>query len=400
MTASSSRTVARQTVGGAGAQRGLLLLLLVVVGALVVLFLLLQPRATSQEPYSVRSGAPGGLLGLRLWLEDLGYRVVAGRAPEAPAPEDVVFLFPDADLTSEQVQALAEQVEAGTTLVFAGAESPELTRTFGALVQRRQPIEKAVLTATQPILAAEPGLAQKVVSGFSLGSMPAAHLTPVLVAADGQVAVLLERRGQGAVWQVGIRPTFTNQELVDGWGRTLALAALRGKAAGSTVHIINGETISADGRPATSRSGQVDGLGQWLVRHPLGWAALLLAGLLLVYLFTQGRRLGPAVVGLDPHRRRAAVEHIEAMANLAQAAGHRDAIARYQKARLKRRLGQTWRVSAELDDAAFVATLTEAAQLSPANAEALTALLGRFDRARDEGDLVQTVDAASRFTLE
>ena len=88
------------------------------------------------------------------------------------------------------------------------------------------------------------------------------------------------------------------------------------------------------------------------------------------------------------------------MANLAQRAGHLDGVARYQKARLKRRLGQVWRVGAELDDVAFVAALSEQARLTPAQTVTLADLLARFDRIGDEGELVHLVDAASRFTLE
>jgi hypothetical protein len=377
-----------------------LLLILVVVGTIALAVLLLRPRDASQEPYSVRSGAPAGLLGLRLWLEDMGYHVAVGGAPESAAPEDVIFLFPDANLTNDQVRRLSEQVEAGATLVFAGADSPDLAGTFGALIQRRQPIEQAPLHTVQPILSAEPELGEKAVSGFTLSAMPGVYLTPVLNTPDGKAAVLVEARKQGTVWHVGIRPVFTNQELVDGWGRVLVLAALRGKSVGSTVHIVNGEIETPSGRVVSGRAGQTDGLGQWLVRQPLGWATLLLAGLLLFYLFTQGRRLGPAIALSDPHRRRAAVEHIEAMANLAQAAGHRAAVASYQKARLKRRLGQAWRVSAEQDDAAFVASLAEAARIAPEKTESLSALLASFDRVGNESELVQLVDTASRYNLE
>jgi hypothetical protein len=330
----------------------------------------------------------------------MGYEVVVGEAPEVAEDADVIFLFPDADFTADQVQRLSQRVEDGATLVFAGANSLDLTRTFGALTQDRQPITNVPLHATQPILPASHELSQTPVSGRSLSAMPGVHLTPVLTTSDGKAAVLIEQRGAGTVWHVGIGRAFTNQELAGGWGRPLALAALRGKPSGSTVYIVNGEMAGRDGEPRSGRGGQIDGLGQWLVRQALGWAILLLTGLLLFYLFTQGRRLGPAVVLSDPHRRRAAVEHIEAMANLAQRAGHRDAVARYQKARLRRRLGQAWRVSAELDDAAFVAALGEQAQLAPAKAEVLTDLLARFERVGNESELVQLVDTASRFNLE
>ena len=75
-------------------QWGLLVFLLLVVGvAIGVLALAVRGSTGSQEPYSLRSAAPSGLLGLRLWLEDMGYRVEFGASPETSDAE-VVFLFP------------------------------------------------------------------------------------------------------------------------------------------------------------------------------------------------------------------------------------------------------------------------------------------------------------------
>lgn len=381
-------------------QWGLLAFVLLAVAAIgVVVLLLARGLGGSEEPYSLRSGAPSGLLGLRLWLEETGYQVQVGRAPEVATEAAVIFLFPDADLTADQVRRLAERVAEGRTLVLAGAESLDLSRTFGVTIQRSQPIVLQPLHQAQPLLPPAAALAAKRVSGRSLSAMPAAHLAPVLVAEDGKVAVLLERREMGAVWHVGIQGAFTNAELRDGWSRALAVAAVRGKPRGSTVYIVNGETAGPDAAPVRDRSNEIDGLGQWLVRQPLGWAVLLATAFLLFYLFTQGRRLGPPLVVADPHRRRFAVEHIQAMANLEQRAGHREGVARYQKARLKRRLGQTCRVSADLDDASFAAALSEQARLSPEKNIELRELLARFDGVKDEAALVELVEVAVRFSV-
>lgn len=392
----AARGAARPAARG---QWAVLVFLLLVVGVVVgVLLLATRGSGGSLEPYSLRSAAPSGLLGLRLWLEEMGYKVRAGNSPDS-SPADVVFLFPDANLTADQVSELSHRVEEGRTLVLAGADSPELSRKFGALIQRGQPIADEPLRQAQPILTGTQALEGEPASGRSLSAMPGANLTPILTTSDGKVAVFLQQRMRGAVWQVGLQAAFTNEELKAGWGRALVLAALRGKPSGSTVYIVNGESESPSGQPAAP-AGETDGLAQWLVRNPLGWAALLFAGLIMLYLFLQGRRLGPAVAVSDPHRRRAAVEHIEAMARLSQRAGHREGVARYQKARLKRRLGQGWRVSADLDDAAFVSTLAERARLSPEKAASLAEMLAQFDHVTDESGLVQLVDAAGRFTLE
>ncbi len=133
--------------------------------------------------------------------------------------------------------------------------------------------------------------------------------------------------------------------------------------------------------------------------HPAGWAVFALAGLVLFYLFTQGRRLGPPVAAGVAPGRRPSVEHILAMAGLSQRAGHRDAVAAYQKARLKRRLGRTLRTSVDLDDRAFLAALAEAGS-PPERLDALGGLLERLDKVDDEAALVRVVAEATRFSLE
>lgn len=385
---------------GVRGQWGVLAFILVGLGVIAaVLLLLARGSGGSDQPYSVRSNAPGGLMGLRLWLEDMGYQVEVGYGPDT-ANADVIFLFPDADvLHIDQLRRLATRVEGGRTLVLADMETLEAQQTFGALIQRSQPIVEQPLTQTQPLLPAAGELNDQPVSGRNLGKMPGSHLFPVLQTADGRAAVLLERRGDGAVWHVGIAGAFTNAELAHGWSRALTLAVLRGKPSGSTVYIVNGEIEGPNNRPVVAPGGEINGLWDWLRSQPLGWAVLLLTGLVLFYLFTQGRRLGPPVVVSDPHRRRAAVEHIEAMAALAQRAGHRDGVAAYQKGRLKRRLGQAWRVSAELDDAAFVGSLAEQARLTPEKAHELAELLARLDHVKDEGALVELVGAAAYFAV-
>jgi hypothetical protein len=182
------------------------------------------------------------------------------------------------------------------------------------------------------------------------------------------------------------------------------VAALRGVPVGSAIDIVNGEERLRSGLPSENqRTGpdgtRPDGLWQWLLLNPLGWALFALAGLVLFYLFTQGRRLGPPVPGDAPRNRRAGVEHILAIAGLAQRAGHRDAVAAYQKARLKRRLGQASRASADLDDGAFVATLGEVG-VGRDKLDALADLLARLDHIGDEAALVRTVAEANRFSLE
>ena len=48
-----------------------------------------------------------------MWLEDMGYRVVVSDAPEVARDADVIFLFPDADFTQDQVNRLSQRVEDG-----------------------------------------------------------------------------------------------------------------------------------------------------------------------------------------------------------------------------------------------------------------------------------------------
>jgi hypothetical protein len=374
----------------------------VLVAAVLGLTALLLNRADepADEPYAVASPASMGLLGLRLWLEDLGYEVELLTEGPPAAEARVVILFPDADVDATDRTNLRKWVEQGNTLVVANASQMGLPSTFGVMVQTRQTFSDATLQVTQPLLPASVRQ-HRPVSGRTLSTMtPTWHTVPVLVTDDGDAAVLLQMLGEGFVWHIGLNRVFTNGDLRSGWGPELAIAALRGVPVGSMVQIFNGEQPDARGLAPGRAPGGPDGLWESMLRHPLGWAALSLAALLLVYLFTQGRRLGPPTPAGAPSSRRAAVEHILAMASLAQRAGHRDAIATYQKARLKRRLGQSWRVSAELDDAAFVAGLAEQGSMAPDKVRELTDLLARLGARQDEATLVRTVAEANRFSLE
>lgn len=355
------------------------------------------PEAPAR-PFSVDSARPGGLLGLRLWLEEMGYRVQAPGDDLLEGEPRVAFLFPGADLDEADRANLRDWVEQGNTLVVANAHGLGLPATFGVMIQTRQTYSDVKLWPMQPVFPSS-GREHRRASGSALSTMtPAWQTVPIARTDHGDTAMLLQTLGDGTVWHTGVDGALTNADLRNGWGRDLVVAALRGAPAGSTVAIINGESRSSG--VLANQGDSPDGLWQWLLVHPIGWATFAFAAVLLLYLFTQGRRLGPPLPSGLPAGRRAGVEHILAMAGLSQRAGHRDAVAAYQKARLKRRLGQATRTSADLDDAAFVAALAREAGAPPDKLEDLAGLLARFDRVNDDATLVRTVAEAYGFSLE
>ena len=92
------------------------------------------------------------------------------------------------------------------------------------------------------------------------------------------------------------------------------------------------------------------------------------------------------------------------MAGLMRRAGHRTTVARYQKARLKRRLGLAWQISPDLPDDAFLERLSGQAAYPSERLDALRRVLtGLTDGAQrpgaDEQTLVGRVAEAQAFEI-
>jgi hypothetical protein len=359
------------------------LLVLVVFG-----LALLQARAGETRSFDPASSRAGGLRGLVLWLEAMGYRVDARILPRfaLPGETDLLILFPTAPITEVDTRLIHRWVVAGGTLVLIGPDFGDraLITHFG--VSADPSFTLAVdLRQAQPLLPDQPARwpALEPLRGLDLTDAPAA--LPVLADSQGRTLVALQQVGAGTVWHLSPDLDLTNAMLRDPKLAALVPPMLR------TVPPAGQVRLSTFLAPEGSTAG-VASLQAWLYRTTPGRAVLLAAGLVLVFLLLQGRRLGPPLVQPAADRRRPAAEYVEAMAGLQRRARLRDAVARHYKTRLKLAAGRSLHLAASLPDADFVHRLADGdPRLSASQVETLAALLARYDSPLDEARLVRLV---------
>ncbi len=104
------------------AQLGTPLAIVALVGLLLFAALLTTPPP-EPIPYDLDASHSTGLLGLRLWLAELGYDVrrTGGLRFDLPADTDVLFVYPNQlSYTEAEAATLRSWVEAGGVLVLVG----------------------------------------------------------------------------------------------------------------------------------------------------------------------------------------------------------------------------------------------------------------------------------------
>ena len=141
------------------------------------------------------------------------------------------------------------------------------------------------------------------------------------------------------------------------------------------------------------------GPDNWLRYTPLGRYVLFVAIVIFLALLLRGRIFGRAVPLPRELRRRGALEHVTAMANLSRLAGHRHSVLLQYHQQLKRTLGRRYRLDPALPDAEYVTTLS---RYNPAiDGQALLALLNRLQQQKiNETELVHLAAEAAKWIKE
>ena len=113
-------------------------------------------------------------------------------------------------------------------------------------------------------------------------------------------------------------------------------------------------------------------------------------------LLFRGRGFGRPVPLPHELRRRGALEHVSAMANLSRLAGHRHSVLLRYHQQLKRTLGRRYRLDPTLPDAEYVAHLV---LYNPAiDGQALLVLLSRLQQQKiGENEMVHIATEAAKW---
>lgn len=371
---------------------------LFVVFVIIGLALLVQQiiEGANASDFSRRSDEPLGAEGLARWLETLGYEVDTTRVGpfEIPPAADAVIMLEPESVSSGDYRAVNRWVREGGTLLLAGQGFG-----VGTIVTALQfgltydPLLPPLVWAENVLLASPP-------QDDLAAARPQAYFSPnrydylTLYAAFNRPVVITVPLGQGRIIASSTAYPFTNQGLTEQGNADLVLNLLRLFPPGATIwfdeyhhgdRVASGNTnVANPNTPANERTGPFN----WLRYNPTGQAFLYSGLVIFLALLLGGRALGRPLRPQTNHLRRPPLAYIQAIANLNRRAGHRAGVLQGYHQRLKKELGQRYRLSPALPDDEFVAQL---AKYNPGlDAAALLSLLQRLqNRQASESELVQ-----------
>ncbi len=328
-------------------------------GAILTVVVSPGPQVDNSNPSSWATGA-AGTWALYHLAEGVGahpYRLTGSSFASAlQAPATLVEAGPTTPFDPAQVRAVTHFLRSGGTLVLAlhrtGIDRP-LLRSLG--------ISLGASVGAGPWHALLPlgGRSHLLVGSAKALSVDSAVASAIpLLGTVGHPVALLERVGLGKAVVLDSEAILSNS-LLDSAGNAQFAAAALGLGRGTRVvfdEIHHGYSLG-------------DGGEALLLGTPLGLVTVLCAILLLVFLFSSGRRLGrplppPALVAV-----RSTADHLEAVARLYARAGDRRAVAAHYLGQLRARIA---------------AAGLSPATLEPASAASLNGLISDLELATEQ----------------
>lgn len=345
-----------------------------------------QSNRQEAVPYDPSDSSNTGLRALALWFEEMGHPVeITARLRYTPPSDALIVLHPMPRPVSElTAQRLHTWVEEGGSLVLVGPAAREtaLIDTFGVeqIAGQRPGFS---ISQRQPLLPTTEAEWSGPFTRSSLSAFGNSELLPVLVDTFNSPVVAIQPLGEGIVWHLTEDFALTNLNLRDEHIATLVPTMLRTVAPYAPVLILSGAMTFQTDLPMTVQ--------RWLYADPIGWGLLAAAGILLLYLVLQGRRLGPplkAVAGAHP---RPAADYVHAMATLQRRARQRPALIAHHRARLKTALARATGVDPDLADAAWAEALQRNDRLPASTITQAVDLLRAYGREFDDAALIAIV---------
>jgi hypothetical protein len=352
--------------------------ILVAVFVILVLAVVIAGPApsTDQDPSST-AGGKAGTLALYGWLQAIGDNVqridsefdLAGNdvlISAAPLDEYAYTAGDDVTLTSfldgggEVILAIGNGISDPTALeavlqpLSIDAEPSDLTSAAPS-----QPYPGSGGVGSVPLVP--PGVsASGSVWSFSGDD---GQLVPLLGSADAPVAVAVQV-GAGRLYLLGSEYPLSN----DGLRRGDSAAFVLGLLQGARGHRVGFDEVHHLGAAGSSDQGLTA-----VFQGPLLAAAVAVVVIVLLFLWTSGRRLGRPLPRRDPGRVPSVLEHIDAVGHLLSRTHERGAVAGRYAEELKLRVGRATGVEPRLSDTDFVAALSG---FGEARAHAAGVLLG------------------------
>jgi hypothetical protein len=319
----------------------------------VTIFAAVQKESEQQFPkLSSISSTQDGALALKLWVQDLQYKVDEAVLENFIPPRDASILFVLEPMfpTEEEIQTLDDWVKAGGTLITIGEQYGMYSLVdhfdFDFSYLTDQTGEAAVETP----LVDSPSVPALKNLGVRVGLRSTRDDYVVLAAKKGVPVLVSFDHGKGRVILGTVPAAFTNAGLKRAGNAELVLNIL--------ALAKNKGTIWFDEWHHGQRSQeQVLGPAEFLRRTPIGHALLFSVLVIFLGLFIQGRGFGRPVPLPQELKRRGALEHVTGIANLSRRAAHRPAVMMRYHQQIKRKLGQRYRLDPNLDDQQYVDAL-------------------------------------------
>jgi hypothetical protein len=365
---------------------GILLALILVTSAAVV-----QKTKEVEIPYLSTSSAPTGTLALKLWLSELGYSS-PDTLPVAFKPDEsvrTIFIIQPLELISDSEWKLVDTwLERGGALVLAGdnLQTEVAMDHFG--FSRTYLQDQAVEIFSVAPIFSSPVLSSKVLVETDFGiTTSRTDFTP-LMSAFGTPVILTFEQGEGQVILSSTPYIFSNLALKDDLSASLILnlIALTGQEG----------PVWFDEWHHGFQSENIVGPWQWLQNTPGGHAILFVIGAVFVALLLQGRAFGRPVPLSHEIKRRGPLDHVTAIANLNRKAGHRNEVLQQYHHRLKRHLGQRYRLDPSLSDEEYIDLLSQ--YNSSVEKDALLKLLKSLSQKEvSEAELLKLASDAARW---
>ncbi len=363
---------------------------LAVVLVAVGLASLLAQSPAEPPDHSAISTTSKGAGALAEWLTVLGYEVVTEPQTqfEQPAPDEIlVMLEPAFAVTEAEWRTLERGLrDAGGRVLIVG-DGLVAGVVFGHFGYRLGPQAHSV-QAVLPVLTA-PAFT-RVLTDTAVLQGERADAAPVLSVGDDLAAVTFPL-GRGSVTLATPIAAFTNDGLRD---PDLARLALNLITATAPERVRFDEWHLGRRTVTATPSSDVIGPEAWLLRTSAGRGLLFLIVLTVIGLWLHGRPFGRPVPPMIKRARRAPMEYVDALARLAQRAGHRQAAADDYRLRIKRQLGQRYRIDPGLTDADFLNYLNAVRPGAPDSE--LERLLERLSAPQNDAELLRLAELAAR----
>ena len=364
---------------------------------MIMFFVALDQQREGQDlpPLSSLSNATDGALALKLWLQEINYTVIEETliSYELPKTAQIVFVLQPSFVTADELKAMDAWVQRGGTLIVADSSGfGNVAEHFNFDLGRFDQAPQSFIPQNPLLLNPPP---QVPISTTGAGFQAGYYLVPkrssyvVHLAADGKPVLVSINIGSGRVILSSTTYPFSNLGLKQPGNPALVLNLLGfAKQQGSVWF----DEWHHGVRGAESATGPEN----WLRQTPLGRSVLFTAIIVFLALLFRGRAFGRPVPLPHELRRRGALEHVSAMANLSRLAGHRHAILLRYHHQLKRSLGRRYRLDPALPDAEYVNNLV---RYNPTiDGDALLTLLNRLQQKKvGEAEMVHLAGEAARW---